>query len=223
MGSGRSVIAIDGPVASGKSVVGRELARRLGFRYLDTGLMYRAITWLALHCATPIGDSAKLGDLAHSHEIRLHGQDSDQVLVSGHELGPELREAQVEETVSLVARVPQVRRALVQQQRRMARDGMIVMAGRDIGTVVVPDASLKIFLSASTEERARRRWQDLLDQGQDVSLQQVLQDTRARDEIDSTRADSPLRPAHDALTLDTGLLSIEQVVQRILQRVNPSR
>ena len=223
MGGGSSVIAIDGPVASGKTVVGRELARRLGFRYLDTGLMYRAITWLALHCATPIGDAAKLGDLARSHEIRLYGQDSEKVLVGGHELGRELRDALVENNVSLVARVPEVRRALVEQQRRMAREGMIVMAGRDIGTVVLPDADLKVFLSASPEERARRRWQDLLDQGQDVNFQQVLQDTQARDEIDSSRADSPLRPAHDALTLNTGLLSIELVVQRILQRVNPSQ
>ena len=220
MSGGVNVIALDGPVASGKSVVGRELARRLAFRYLDTGVMYRAITWLALHCVTPLADEEGLGDLANRHPIRLNGQESDQVWVGKHEVGSELREARVERQVSLVARVPEVRRALVEQQRSLAREGNIVMAGRDIGTVVLPHADLKVFLLASPEQRARRRWQDLVDQGLNVDFQQVLRETKERDEIDSNRADSPMQPAHDALTLDTGQLNVDQVVEKILAQVH---
>ena len=215
-----SVIALDGPVASGKSVVGRELARRLAFRYLDTGVMYRAITWLALRCATSMADEVGLGNLADRHPIRLGGWEGEQVWVGKHKVGPELRDARVERQVSLVARVPQVRRSLVQQQRTLAREGNIVVVGRDIGTVVLPDADLKVFLSASPEKRACRRWRDLVDQGQDVGFQQVLRETRERDEIDSNRADSPLRPAEDALTLDTGQLTVDQVVEQILAQVH---
>ena len=222
MSGGANVIALDGPVASGKTVVGRELARQLAFRYLDTGVMYRAITWLALRCATPLADEEELGDLANRHPIRLSGMEGDQVWVGKHQVGPELREDRVERHVSLVARVPQVRRALVQQQRSLAGEGKIVMAGRDIGTVVLPNADLKVYLSASPEQRARRRWRDLVDQGQDVDFQKVLRETRERDEIDSNRADSPLRPAEDALTLDTGQLTVDQVVKRILARFRQS-
>ncbi|PKB78531.1 MAG: hypothetical protein BZY88_18140, partial [SAR202 cluster bacterium Io17-Chloro-G9] len=149
-----NIIALDGPVASGKTVVGLELSRRLAFRYLDTGVMYRAITWLALRCATPMWDEEGLGELAARHPIRLGGPNSpdgmqgEQVWVGEHQVGAELRDARVERQVSLVARVPQVRRALVQQQRILAKEGKIVMAGRDIGTVVLPCADLKVFLSA---------------------------------------------------------------------------
>ena len=215
-----SVIALDGPVASGKSVVGRELARRLAFRYLDTGVMYRAITWLALRCGTSLADEESLGNLANRHPIRLSGTESNQVWVGEHQLGPELRDARVERQVSLVSRMPQVRRVLVQQQRTLAKEGNIVMVGRDIGTVVLPNADIKVYLSASPEARAHRRLKDLVDQGQDVDFQQVLGETIQRDDMDSNRADSPLRPAEDALTLDTGELTIDQVVEQILAQVH---
>ena len=215
-----SVIALDGPVASGESVVGREVARRLAFRYLDTGVMYRAITWLALRCGTSLADEESLGNLANRHPIRLSGTESDQVWVGEHQLGPELRDARVERQVSLVSRMPQVRRVLVQQQRTLAKEGNIVMVGRDIGTVVLPNADIKVYLSASPEARAHRRLKDLVDQGQDVDLQQVLGETIQRDDMDSNRADSPLRPAEDALTLDTGELTIDQVVEQILAQVH---
>ena len=182
--------------------------------------MYRAITWLALRCATSMADEVGLGNLADRHPIRLGGWEGEQVWVGKHKVGPELRDARVERQVSLVARVPQVRRSLVQQQRTLAREGNIVVVGRDIGTVVLPDADLKVFLSASPEKRACRRWRDLVDQGQDVGFQQVLRETRERDEIDSNRADSPLRPAEDALTLDTGQLTVDQVVEQILAQVH---
>lgn len=216
---GPSVIAIDGPVAAGKTVVGRELARRLGFKFLDTGVMYRALTWLALRQAIPMNDEAALGVLAHNTDMRLKGQNSDRVLIGGYEVGPELRDPLVDSNVSLVSRVPEVRRALVRQQRRLARQGRIVMVGRDIGTVVLPDAPLKVFMLASVEERARRRWQEYQQQGREVDFPRVLRETEARDQLDSQRTDSPLVPAQDALLLDTEGLDAEQVVQQILQRV----
>ena len=212
-----SVIAIDGPVAAGKTMVGRELARRLGFKYLDTGVMYRCITWLALRNATPMDDVDALGKLARANPIRLDGQDSDRVLVGGLSVGPELRNPEVDNNVSLVSKVTAVRRALVQQQQSLALEGKIVVVGRDIGTVVLPKADLKVYITASPKERARRRWRELLAKGQEVNFQQVLNETKARDDLDTTRADSPLRPAEDAWQLDTDNLSAEQVVQSILE------
>ena len=217
---GVNVIAIDGPVASGKTAVGRRLAQRLGFRYLDTGLMYRAITWLALRNATPMEDEEALGSLAHHNPIVLRGLESDEVVVAKYRVGPELREPQVDSHVSLVARVPAVRRALVEQQRVLAASGDIVMVGRDIGTVVLPDAELKVFLSASPQTRARRRWRDLANLGQEVPFQQVLQETKDRDDIDSHRDDSPLRPAEGAFLVDTDELSVEEAVDRIVHRLH---
>ena len=214
-----NVIAIDGPVAAGKTVVGRALAQRLGFKYLDTGIMYRAITWLALRLSIPIDDEEALGELAKDYPLRLKDRDGDHVLVGDHQVGPELRDPRVDTSVSLVARVSAVRRALVQQQRLLATEGDIVMIGRDIGTVVLPKADLKVFLRASAESRARRRWHEMSDQGHAVEFQQVLRETMARDEIDTGRDDSPLVPAKDAFVLDTEELGVEEVVDRILQRV----
>ena len=213
-----SVIAIDGPVAAGKTVVGRKLAQQLGFRYLDTGVMYRAITWLSMQREIPVEDEEALGQLARDNPIRLQGQDSDQVLICGARVGPELRDPSVDRHVSLVAQVSQVRQALVQQQRSLAKEGKIVLVGRDIGTVVLPGADLKIFVTASLEERARRRWRDQLAQTTETDYQQVLEETRARDELDSHRVDSPLKPAEDAWQVSTEGLNVDQVVNLILQR-----
>lgn len=213
-----SVIAIDGPVAAGKTVVGRKLAQQLGFRYLDTGVMYRAITWLSLQREIPAEDEEALGQLARDNPIRLQGQDSDKVLIGGAQVGPELRDPSVDRRVSLVSQVSQVRRALVQQQRALAKEGKIVLVGRDIGTVVLPGADLKIFVTASLEERARRRWRDQLAQRTETNYQQVLEETRSRDELDSHRADSPLKPAEDAWQMSTEGLSVDQVVNLILRR-----
>jgi len=215
-----AVIAIDGPVAAGKTMVGRQLAQRLGFRYLDTGVMYRAITWLALRHATSLEDDETLGELARNNPIHLLGQDSDLVMVGKLRVGPELREEEIDSNVSQVSQVPAVRRALVSQQRKLASEGKIVMVGRDIGTVVLPDADLKVFISASLEKRARRRWRELLDQGLQADFQRILVETKARDDLDSHRADSPLKPAEDAWLVDTGGLSIDEVVALILQRVD---
>ena len=216
------VIAIDGPVAAGKTMAGRELAKRMDLRYLDTGVMYRAITWLALKNATPLEDESALAALASETQIMLDGSNSDRVLVDGISVGPELRDAEVDHHVSLVSRVPSVRRALVMQQRRMASEGQIVMVGRDIGTVVLPKADLKIYITASSEERARRRWKEFQAQGRETDYQSVLNETKARDDLDSQRDDSPLKPAEDAWVLDTDGLTGDQVVDLIVQRVNAS-
>ena len=214
------VIAIDGPVAAGKTTVGRELARRLALSYLDTGVMYRAITWLALERKVSVTDEAGLGRLAKESNISLDGQDSRAVLIAGARVGPELWEPKVVQNVSQVAQVPAVRRALVEQQRALAAEGRIVMVGRDIGTVVLPNADLKLFITASVEVRARRRWQELQEGGQDRDFDQVLQETQERDRIDSQRADSPLVPAEDALLVETDKLDVEQVTDLIIQRLH---
>jgi len=181
--------------------------------------MYRAITWLALRRKVSIADEAGLGRLAQESTIGLAGPDGGTVLICGEQVGPELWEPQVVRNVSQVARVPEVRRALVAQQRAMAAEGRMVMVGRDIGTVVLPHADLKLFITASAEVRARRRWQELQDQGQAPDFGQVLQETRERDRIDSQRADSPLIPAEDAVLVETDDLSAEQVTDLIIQRV----
>ena len=209
-----STIAIDGPAASGKSVVGRRLAEALDYWFLDTGIMYRAVTWLALEREVSPDDADGLGRLAKAVKVQPISQTGDAVEVAGCRLGHDLREPRVDSNVSSVSRHPVVRRAMVEQQRDYAHSVIgcpaerrrdtcgagIVMIGRDIGTVVLPDAELKIFLTASAEERARRRCREMLDRGQDAALDSVLKDIQTRDAIDSTRDDSPLRPADDAGT-----------------------
>jgi len=162
----RNVITIDGPVAAGKTVVGRTLARHLGFNYLDTGNMYRAITWLAIKSNIPVGDSAALEKLAAENPVRITSPEGDEVEVGGHRVGTCLRTPEVNSRVSLVSQVSGVRQAMVAQQRTLAENGNMVMVGRDIGTVVVPGSELKIYLTASAQIRAHRRWQELRDQGQ---------------------------------------------------------
>ena len=218
MARGVNVIAIDGPVAAGKTAVGRELAQNLGFAYLDTGIMYRAITWLALHSGISVEDEASLGELARANPVDVVGDEGSRVSVAGHSLGPELRDSSVDGNVSVVSKAPAVRKALVAQQRQTATKGKIVMIGRDIGTVVLPDADLKVYLTASPENRARRRWREMRDLGQSVELETVLSETLARDETDSNRDDSPLKPAKDAWKLNTDGLNIEQVVRKIVAR-----
>ncbi len=218
MARGIRVIAIDGPVAAGKTAVGRELARSLGFGYLDTGIMYRAITWLALKNGIPVDDQTSLGELAHSNPLEMVGDDGSQVLVAGHTLGPELRDPSVDSNVSAVSMASPVRTELVAQQRQTAAKGKIVMIGRDIGTVVLPDADLKVYLIASPENRAQRRWQEMRERGEEVELLTVLSETLARDQKDSNRDDSPLKPAEDAWELNTDGMDIHQVVQKIIDR-----
>jgi cytidylate kinase len=214
------VIAIDGPVASGKSVVGLALAQHLGFNYLDSGLMYRAVTWLALREDVDMEDESAVACLAENNPIKVLDRDGVAVEIGGHRLGPELREPRIDQRVSQIAKISPVRQVLVHQQRMLASEVKIVMVGRDIGTVVLPDADLKVFLLASPDRRARRRWQEWLDQGVERDYGQVLQDTEARDQIDSRRADSPLTPAEGVFLVDTEDMAVDQVVDVILKRLN---
>ena len=213
-------IAIDGPVASGKTAVGRLVARRLGLRFLDTGSMYRAVTRVALDRCIDLNDGDALTALAERLDLRLsfaHG--ADRLTADGTDVTDGLKTPDVERGVSLVARVPGVRRSLVAQQRRMAADGPLVMAGRDIGTVVMPDAPVKVYLNASARLRATRRRGDLAAGGSEPDERRVLEDLTRRDKIDSERSDSPLRPARDAVIMDTDDLRIEHVADKIVDLV----
>lgn len=227
--SGRSAypqrIAVDGSAASGKSTVGRRLAERLGYAFLDTGVMYRAVTYAALERKTGLEDSAALGDLARSLpiDVSLEDRGGTRITIKGEDVTDMLRSQNVEDHVSIVSRAPQVREALVALQREIATRHPIVMAGRDIGTVVLPDADLKIYLDASIEERARRRYADFLASGQKVSEEIVLEDIRRRDRIDSEREVSPLRPAADAAIIATDGLTLEQVMERVMAIVEDKR
>ena len=213
----RQAIAIDGPVASGKTAVGRAVAKRLGYGFLDTGAMYRAVTWAALNQGVDLEDEASLTTLAESLQMRpvSHG-DQDGLEVNDEDVTGYLRQPEVDRGVSVVSRASGVRRAMVRQQRRIAEKGSIVMVGRDIGTVVLPDAGVKVYLDASLEIRAGRRFREMETKGQRPDYAQVVDDLKRRDRIDSERADSPLRPAQDAMRIDSDDLEINEVAQRIL-------
>lgn len=216
-----AVIAIDGPAASGKSTVGQAVADRLGYVYLDTGAMYRAVAWLAHQHAISATDETQVTRLAETADIDVlpatqHDGRQYTVLVDGVDVTWAIRSAEVGATVSEVSVHPGVRQAMVAQQRRLALRGGMVMVGRDIGTVVLPDAPLKIYLDASAQERARRRWLEEQARGGSRSYAAVLAEVQHRDRIDSSRDVAPLRPAADAVIIDSTGLSIDAVVARVL-------
>ena len=213
------IIAIDGPVAAGKTSVGKSVSKKLKYRFLDTGIMYRALTWLALERGINLDHEEVLGRLARETSIKLKDQDEGTLLVNGQGVWDELRQAHVDRAVSLVARISEVRSALVEQQREIAKERRIVVVGRDIGTVVLPYADLKLFVVASVSERARRRHLELARKGQRVDYGQVLKDLITRDELDMGRSHSPLRPAHDAILLETDGMSEQQVIERVLELI----
>ncbi|SHJ21618.1 (d)CMP kinase [Desulfofundulus thermosubterraneus] len=217
----RMSVAIDGPAGAGKSTVARELARRLGFLYIDTGAMYRAITLKALRWGLNLTDEESLKALAKESRIELT-TDPDRltrVFLDGEDVTRAIREPEVSRHVSLVASLPGVREIMVRRQREMASCKNVVMDGRDVGTVVLPDAKVKIFLTASPEARARRRQLDLLAQGHHVPLDSLIQEIAERDRQDSCRSVAPLIPAPDAWIIDSSHLSAEQVVEMIAARV----
>ncbi|MEM7117815.1 MAG: (d)CMP kinase [Chloroflexota bacterium] len=218
-----NVIAIDGPAASGKTTVGRMLAERLGWVFLDTGFMYRAATLAALRAGIELGDETAVTDLAAASDIGVRAVGEGEkdgrlytVLLDGDDVTWEIRSPAVDANVSQVASYPQVRAEMVRQQRLFAERGDCVMVGRDIGTVVLPNAPLKLYITASAEERARRRWHDRQAQGHEASYEAILADVIRRDDIDSNREHSPLRPADDAVILDSGNRSPEMVMEEIL-------
>jgi cytidylate kinase len=181
--------------------------------------MYRALTWLALERGVDLEDESALGRLAWETAIRVVEESEERVLIDGQEVWEELRHPEVDRAVSLVSRIPEVRSALVKQQQQIAVDGRIVVAGRDIGTVVLPEADLKLFLVASVSRRAKRRYMELTAQGYSVEYAEVLDDLKARDELDTGRPLSPLRPARDAYLLDTDDIDVKQVTEKVLERI----
>lgn len=219
-----STIAIDGTAASGKSTIGELLARRLGYLYFDTGAMYRAVTWVALQRGIDVDDEAAITALANEVEISITRPTVDDgrqytVYAGGEDVTWQIRYPEVDANVSPVSAYPGVREALTHQQRRIGRKGRVVMVGRDIGTVVMPDADLKIYLDATVEERANRRYKELLERGESADYGEVLAAMRRRDKIDSEREAAPLRPAEDAIIIDTTEMRVEEVLGRAMDLV----
>jgi CMP/dCMP kinase len=215
------IVAIDGPAGSGKSTVARGVARRLGFTYLDSGAMYRATTLKAMREAVPLDDGDALGRLAHAAVIGLREGDRDsvQVLLDGEDVSEEIRTPQVTGASSRVAAHEPVRAALLAKQRDLIEAGDYVVEGRDIGTVVAPDAPVKVFLTADAAERARRRTMELERRGLTAEAAEVRRAIEQRDRLDSTRSAAPLRAADDAVEIDTTGLTAKQVVERIVELV----
>jgi cytidylate kinase len=217
-GTERAVIAIDGPAGTGKSSVSRRVAIALGGNYIDTGAMYRVATLKALRAGASLDDPASIDKATGDLTISVTNDPEAQiVLMDGEDVTAEIRTDAVTRAVSAVSAVPAVRTRLVQAQRDLAQSGLSVLEGRDIGTVVFPDATLKVFLTASAEARAQRRHDQNTAAGMNSDYQTVLDDVIRRDHLDSTRATSPLRPAEDAVQVDTTDLGIEEVIAKLVE------
>jgi len=216
------IIAIDGPSGAGKSTLGRTLARALGLLYVDTGAMYRAAALAVTEAGVSTTDATEVGAIVARASIDLVGEpDSLRVLLGGRDVSDAIRTEQISHTASVISTIPEVRRELVRRQREMGERGGIVLDGRDIGTVVFPNADVKIFLTAVPEERAKRRYAEEQAKEPNLTFEDTLTDINARDRRDSTRADSPLAIADDAVVIDTTELSIEEVFERIMEVVRP--
>jgi len=217
-----SIIAIDGPAASGKSTLGRRLAEALGYLFFDTGVMYRAVTWQAIQRGIDVHDEAAVTALASEIQIDVRpASDLDgrlcDVLVNGIDITWESRSEAVDARVSIVAAYRGVRLAMGEQQRQIGRRGRVVMVGRDIGTIILPEADLKIYLDASATERARRRYEELQARGVQTSLNDVLSIVLERDRIDSTRDVAPLSVAADAVLIDSDQLTADEVFEQAMR------
>jgi cytidylate kinase len=216
-----NIIAVDGPAASGKSTLGKRLAEELGYLFFDTGVMYRAVTWGALSQQIPIADELAITALAETAQIDIRpSSQSDgracDVFLDGIDITWETRRPEVDANVSPVSTYKAVRQALTAQQRRIGLRGKVVMVGRDIGTVVLPEADLKIYLDASAEERASRRFNEIVKRGETAEYEQILAGVRNRDLIDSSRGVAPLRPAEDAILLNSDTLSADEVFNKVV-------
>lgn len=213
------IIAVDGPSGAGKSTVARILAKKLGFLYIDTGAMYRALTLKALDNKIPADDKERINALASGVKIDLlnNPDGSLSVILDGKDVSLDIRQSRITRYVSDVAKIKEVREIMVKMQRELGQKKDCVLDGRDIGTVVFPDAQKKFFIDASLKVRVQRRFKELLGLGQSITVDEVESDLSNRDKIDSTRQVSPLRKAEDAVYIDTSGLSIEQVVDKMLE------
>ncbi len=215
-----NIVAIDGPAASGKTTVANQLAEMWGYLLFDTGVMYRAVTWLAMHKDISTKDESAVSELADNIQIDVappsqeDGREYD-VIADGMDVTWLIRKKKVDSKVSRVSAYPGVRYSLTRQQRRIGLQGKVIMVGRDIGTVVLPEADLKIYLDASVDERANRRYKQRVERGENVDLPKILKKLKKRDKIDSTREIAPLRAAEDAVVINTDNLSIPEVVSII--------
>ena len=216
------IIALDGPAASGKSTLGRKLADSLGYLFFDTGVMYRAITWIALQHDMNLRDEAVITELAQSAQIDIRPPSKDDgracdVVIGDKDVTWDMRGDDVDANVSVVSAYAGVRKALSEHQRRIGLRGKVVMVGRDIGTVVLPESDLKIYLDASAEERAKRRYNEMIARGDQADYEEILKKVIERDRIDSTRAVAPLRPADDAVIIDSDKMDADQVLANVLE------
>ena len=213
------IIAIDGPSGAGKSTLGRMLARSLNLLYIDTGSMYRAVALAVMESSISASDDIAVGSLASRVDINLEGDpDSLRVMLEGRDVTDEIRSEEVTGMSSIISTIPGVRRAMVERQREMGKRGA-VLNGRDIGTVVFPDADVKFFLTAAPDERAQRRFAEESDQNRDVSFEATFAEMIERDRRDSTRNDSPLRVAEDAIVVDSSGLSIDEVFEKMMAAI----
>ena len=216
----RLIIAIDGPSGAGKGTISRHLSQTLGYRHVDTGAMYRAVGWKATHDGIPLDDENRVAELARLADLVVEG---GVVSIDGHDVTRAIRTPEIDKAATAVARLPKVREVLVARQRALGADGGVVMEGRDIGTVVFPNADVKIYLDASADERARRRATDTAHTGSQAGQAAVAEAIRARDTSDSTRAVSPLTLAPDAVHIDTTTMPIDDVVARVMEIVRGRR
>jgi CMP/dCMP kinase len=219
------IIAIDGPAASGKSTLAEKLAEHFGYLFFDTGVMYRVVTWAALKKLGSVENESEVSHLAEEIHIDVRPpsvQDERKydVIVDGADVTWEIRQPEVEANVSQVSAYQGVRTEMTNQQRRISHRGGVVMVGRDIGTVVCPHARFKLFLEASVEERARRRFEEIRQRGETSSYNEILQSMKKRDRIDSTRSIAPLKPAEDAIILNSDGLGVEEIFQIVLGMIS---
>lgn len=213
---GNLVIAIDGPAGAGKSTISKLIAKNLGINYIDTGAMYRAITYKCIKEDIDVNDIQRVVDLCSRTDVDFV---DNYIYLDGQRLNEEIRTLQVSSRVSDVAKIPQVREFLLEKQREIGKRSDVILDGRDVGTHIFPDAKYKFFLNASAQERGRRRYQELIDKGQSVVLEEIIEDIKKRDYIDSTREVAPLVKADDAIEVDTTSMTIDQVVTYISDMV----
>ncbi|HSA32034.1 MAG TPA: (d)CMP kinase [Candidatus Omnitrophota bacterium] len=222
---GASVVAIDGPAGAGKSTVAKRLAVRLNFSYLDTGAMYRSVTLKAMRQGVPLDNEDALAHMAKNTRLDLRGnpQSGLKVFLDGEDVSDEIRTPEVTNQTFYIARAPKVRAVMVELQRAIGSGTDVVIEGRDIGTVVFPEARFKFYLDASVEERAERRFKEFREKGKEIALAQVIEDVRKRDETDFNRSVGPLRKAEDAVVIDSTRMSIDEVVEAMARHVEKQK